>query len=68
MKRKGLGLDLQNPGRGTVARRWSDGALLRLAKMGAPTSVTFDPRERVEGFGSVPPDLNVGPSRPTDDR
>jgi|RhiMetdeSRZDD1v2_1073273.scaffolds.fasta_scaffold137936_4 hypothetical protein len=29
---------------------------------------TFDPRGRVEGFGAVPLDLNVGPSRPTDER
>jgi hypothetical protein len=29
---------------------------------------TFDPRGRVEGFGGVPLDLNVGPSRPTDER
>ena len=29
---------------------------------------TFDPRGRVEGFWAGPLDLNVGPSRSTDER
>src|SRR5690242_17962650 len=52
------------------------GALLSLAKMAdvhirgnrVRDLATFDPRGRVEGFGAVPLDLNVGPSRPTDER